>query len=112
MPDVNRSYNMDKTFKELFDDLPDDEPGAIMITPEMAAELLSINSNNSRIPHEATIQKYVEAMLAGDWELKEDEPLYIDVSTLEPLDGRMRLRAHVRAGMAIRYYIRKAKHRI
>lgn len=67
---------------------------AIIITPEMAAEFLKMNTKNRR-KDEDTINTYANAMLNGKWMLNGEPIIISDTNVI--LDGQNRLYACVKA---------------
>lgn len=70
----------------------------IRVTPKMAAEWLTRNEHNRKI-QDAVVQRYAEAMIAGEWRVN-GETIKIGKSG-RLLDGQYRLSAIVRCGLAI-----------
>lgn len=69
---------------------------AIIITPEMAAEFLKMNTKNRR-KDEDTINTYANAMLNGKWMLNGEPIIISDTNVI--LDGQNRLYACAKAGV-------------
>lgn len=72
----------------------------VLITPELAEELLRKNTENFRSLDVARVEVYAKAMRAGKWELNGES---IKISHDEVLlDGQTRLHAIVRSGVSVR----------
>lgn len=66
------------------------------ITPEMAAELLARSDLSNRRIRPATVQRYMNDMVAGRWQLT-GEPIIVNGTTL--INGHHRLNACIQGGM-------------
>jgi hypothetical protein len=71
----------------------------VMMTPEMAQELLDSNHPRNRRPKKAKIEQYSRVMRAGLWELT-PEPICVDVDGWTT-NGQNRLSACIRAGVEV-----------
>lgn len=73
------------------------------ITPELAAELLTINTNN-RPPNKRIVTFYANQMTAGQWKENTGEAIKVAKSGVL-LDGQQRLMAIVKSGVTVKMLI-------
>lgn len=71
----------------------------VSVTPKLAAEWLTKNAENNRVPKKSRIPAYARDMVSGRWNSDSGETIKFDAyGTL--IDGQNRLRAVVLAGQA------------
>lgn len=75
----------------------------LTITPELAAQLLTINTNN-RPPNKSIVTFYANQMAAGLWKENTGEAIKVSKSGVL-LDGQQRLMAVVKSGVTIKMLI-------
>lgn len=75
----------------------------LTITPELAAQLLTINTNN-RHPNNRVVTFYANQMAAGQWKENTGEAIKVSKSGVL-LDGQQRLMAIVKSGVTIKMLI-------
>lgn len=86
---------MENTFENAFGM----DPEYVLITPEMAANLLESNGNNRNLS-EGTVKAYANDMLNGNWDYKTGSAISIDENGILR-DGQHRLAAIVMSGVTI-----------
>ena len=74
-----------------------------LITPELAEELIKLNTNNFRKPDKRTVSAYAREMSLGEWKLNGDT-IKIDYEDGIPVivDGQHRLMAVIKSGVPIK----------
>lgn len=73
---------------------------AYEITPAFAKQILDNWPEDSRPPNEEIVNKYTELMKSGKWVAKEDSPIIICLSDEGDWDGKHRLLAFIKSGIA------------
>lgn len=83
-------------------ELPIKSKKPVLITPEMAAEMLE-NNNNNRPLKQSKIDKYVQDMKAGNWKLTHQGIAFDKKNTL--IDGQHRLSAIIKSGVSVHSFV-------
>lgn len=73
------------------------------VTPEMAEDLLTLNTENRHLRNE-DVYRYAEMMEKGEWEETNESTLGVSKKNVL-IDGQHRLLAQIKAGATIRYTI-------
>lgn len=75
----------------------------ILITPEMAKELLKNNAKNRKVKHHK-VAEYAALMKAGKWKSNTGEPIKVSING-NLLDGQHRLLAVIMCGIPIEFLV-------